>query len=279
MKQLCVLLMFLVSIGSFAQEEDQVDQFLDELFAKEGLDVEELLQQLDSNFLYLNTSFSNPLYFSGRDYDVDQFALSPQISYYFSNGFSISWLSNYFSESESVWDNHSLSLYYLHKVSNSPISLMGGVSRVLYSNSLYEDQTNVSLGGSIDFDNYHYGGSFYLNTNPSDSSSLQCSMSLYAKWELLTNEDLKLTFRPDLSFLWSNYTYAQTTERMNGMTFTRELSDHSLVNSQLKLPLHLYLGNFDIQCSYNLNFPKALKLEDPIERSSYVSISLGYFIR
>lgn len=269
----------MVSLSGYAQDEDAVDQFIEELFATEGLDIEKLRQELDSNFVYLNTSFSNPLYFSGRDYDVDQFAFSPQISYYFSNGFSVSWLSNYFSASEPVWDNHSLSLYYLYRIPKSPLSIMGGASRVFYSNTLFENQTNISIGGSVDFDNYHYGASVYLNTNPIASTSMQSVGSLYFKWELIEGEHFKLTFRPELSLLWSNYEYTQTFLLKNGTPTSSTLRDHSLVNTQLKLPLHLYSGNLDVQCSYHYNFPKALAFEDPIENSAFVSISVGYFIQ
>lgn len=278
MKHLLIMFVFL---GFFqpilGQETDEIDAFLDDFFASENQDIEALLAQLNSNFIYFSSSFQSKTYFSGRDYDVDQFRFSPQLSYYFSNGWAISYNANYYSQSQPAWDNQNIGISYTKKIPKSPLGFMGNFSRSMYAQSQYTDANYLSLGAFANESNYLYGAGIYYSVGGSSFANNQMAANAYYKFTLIKNAIGKITFRPELNVLWGNYDYeVQSGKGMQAKWIT--LNEFSKINTMVRLPIHYYGNSIDLTLEYDFNFPTLLKSESSVSNSSYIGISLGYFL-
>ncbi len=272
---------FFFCLGIFqpiwAQEEDEIDAFLDEFFASENPDVEALLNQLDSNFIYLSTTYQNKTFFSGRNYGLNQYRLSPQLTYFLSNGIALSYNANYYSKTAPPWDNQNIGISYTKKIPRSPLGVMGSFSRSIYSQSQFTDVNYLSLGIFANQKDYHFGGGLFYSLGGDSFTSNQWAANVFYKFTLSRFSTGKITFRPEISMLWGNYTYE--VERGHGMQSNLiTISDFSKINSLVLLPIHYYQNSIDFSLEYGFNFPTLLKSESSVSNSSYIGVCFGYFI-
>lgn len=92
-KRTFLLFLFLsVFLKGLSQTEDpQAKNVLDELFALDSLAVNEILQGVKKDALYLNLGFDEQAYFSGRDFGLEQYSLQPSLTYIKGNHFFSIW--------------------------------------------------------------------------------------------------------------------------------------------------------------------------------------------
>ena len=101
------LLPFLI-FSQADEEEIILNSVLDQLF-----ETDSPLVDLDrSDYLYSTFSFDDKVYFAGRDFGINQYSFTPNISYMRGQNFFLSLGSAYFSELRPNWDFISLSSGY-----------------------------------------------------------------------------------------------------------------------------------------------------------------------
>ena len=113
------LTLFLILIGvhtTISQEksikEKEVDEIIDALFNEDEA-IDELMDELSNfKFLYLSLDYNSDTYFSGRDIDIDQYNLKPQLTYMNAKGFFASLSGTYYSEFIPKWDFTSATFGY-----------------------------------------------------------------------------------------------------------------------------------------------------------------------
>ena len=68
------------------EKSSDIDELLDELFIIDTLAVLKAYEDLKGGFLYASISFDEQAYFSGRDFNIDQFGIAPSLTYLSSGG-------------------------------------------------------------------------------------------------------------------------------------------------------------------------------------------------
>ena len=271
------LLLICWSSLSFAQntepeEPSDINELLNELFVVDTLAILQAYDDLKGGFLYASINFDEQAYFSGRDFDINQFGLAPSLTYLSSGGSYLFAGGSYYSELDPAWDlfalgagqfwclgtkkQWSVSASYTH--SFLPEDSEGLNTHRLSSSVSYKlDPLQFNLAGG-----YLFGAepSNYLSTSISyDATLAQCGA-------------FKLTFEPNLYLLFSQQNII---EQVSFFRFT-ESTVFDRVNSQIELPFTLDNDILDITLSYTRNFPNNLFEDEDLSSSGYVSISLGW---
>jgi len=276
MKKIIFIGFFLFSflVSSQTDEEDIIlNSVLDELFKTDSL-----LVDLDrSDYLYTTFSIDDKVYFAGRNFGINQYSFTPNISYMRGQNFFLSLGSAYFSELNPNWDFISLSSGYSVFLDNSnQFNLTGIYSRIFFSADADELNPNRLAISLV----YHKKN---LRTRMSGGYLFGGSSSLYSALGVSYNinlvEDYKwdLTFNPELSFLFSQ----QTVSEQISSGFSPQQIDQDvfeLINTKIEFPIELDFGPWDFEVSYNLNFPNPLIGETNIINTSFFTFTIGYFV-
>ena len=257
-----------------SKESSNIDELLDELFVVDTLAVLQAYDELKGRFLYASISYDEQAYFSGRDFDIDQFGLAPSLTYLSSGGTYLFAGGAYYSELDPQWDlfalgagqfwslgtkkQWSVSASYTH-------SFLGDDSEELNSHRLSSsvsyklDPLQLNVAGG-----YLFGAepSYYLST----SVSYDATLAQIGTFEL--------TFEPSLYLLFSQQ---NVIEQVSLFRFS-ESSVFDRVNSQFEIPLSIDNNAVDITLGYVLNFPNNIFEDEDLSASGYFSISLGWLI-
>ena len=277
MKKIIFIGFFLFSflVSSQTDEEDIIlNSVLDELFKTDSLSVD--LDRPD--YLYTTFSIDDKVYFAGRNFGINQYSFTPNISYMRGQNFFLSLGSAYFSELNPNWDFISLSSGYSVFLDNSKrFNLTGIYSRIFFSADADELNPNRLAISLV----YHKKN---LRTRMSGGYLFGGSSSLYTALGVSYNinlvEDYKwdLTFNPELSFLFSQQTVSeQISSGFSPQQIEQDVFE--LINTKIEFPIELDFGPWDFEVSYNLNFPSPLISETNIINTSFFTFTIGYFVR
>ena len=276
MKKIIFIGFFLFSflVSSQTDEEDIIlNSVLDELFKTDSL-----LVDLDrSDYLYTTFSIDDKVYFAGRNFGINQYSFTPNISYMRGQNFFLSLGSAYFSELNPNWDFISLSSGYSVFLDNSKrFNLTGIYSRIFFSAdadelnpnrlaiSLVYHKKNLRTRMSV---GYLFGG----------SSSLYSALGVSYNINLVEDYKWDLTFNPELSFLFSQQTVSeQISSGFSPQQIEQDVFE--LINTKIEFPIELDFGSWDFEVSYNLNFPSPLISETNIINTSFFTFTIGYFV-
>ena len=276
MKKIIFIGFFLFSflVSSQTDEEDIIlNSVLDELFKTDSLSFD-----LDrSDYLYTTFSIDDKVYFAGRNFGINQYSFTPNISYMRGQNFFLSLGSAYFSELNPNWDFISLSSGYSVFLDNSKrFNLTGIYSRIFFSADADELNPNRLAISLV----YHKKN---LRTRMSGGYLFGGSSSLYSALGVSYNinlvEDYKwdLTFNPELSFLFSQQTVSeQISSGFSPQQIEQDVFE--LINTKIEFPIELDFGSWDFEVSYNLNFPSPLISETNIINTSFFTFTIGYFV-
>ncbi len=275
------------SIFTAAQEpnskEEEVNEIIDELF-NEGEVLDELIASL-SNFqlLYFSVDYNSDTYFSGRDIEINQYNIRPQISYMHSKGFFTSVSGVYYSEFEPKWDFTTVTLGFGKSIGkNKTLRYYTAYSRYFYSGdvaNLYTNTLNMGLG--IRNKKRTLGTQFSLGYLFGQDQSYQVASRTYLALNLYKRKKTRLQLRPELNVIAGKQTielaqtYVQQGEVVTGYL---ENDIFDLINTQINLPLQFRSKSFDLELGYNLNFPSPIGDEDDLKTTGFFNLSMAYMI-
>ena len=266
------LLPFLI-FSQADEEEIILNSVLDQLF-----ETDSPLVDLDrSDYLYSTFSFDDKVYFDGRDFGINQYSFTPNISYMRGQNFFLSLGSAYFSELRPNWDFISLSSgYSIFLDKSKQFNLTGIYSRIFFSADADELNPN-RLAFSLVFNEKGFrtrlSGGYLFGGSASFYSALSVSYDI----KLIENYKWDLDFSPELSFLFSQQSVSE--QISSGFLYQQTDQDvFELINTKLELPLEIDFGRWDFEVSYNLNFPNPLISETNISNTSFLTFTIGYFV-
>jgi len=264
---------------SFAQnpeseEPSDIDELLNELFVVDTLAVLQAYDDLKGGFLYASISFDEQAYFSGRDFDIDQFGLAPSLTYLSSGGTYLFAGGSYYSELDPAWDLFALGGGQFWSLGTEK---QWSVSASYTHSFLGEDREGLnthrlssSASYKLDPLQLNVAGGYLFGADP----SYYLTSSITYETTLAQIGTFKLTFEPNLYLLFSQQNII---EQVSFFQFT-ESTVFDRINSQLELPFTLDNNTLDITLSYTRNFPNNLFEDEDLSSSGYVSISLGWLI-
>ena len=257
-----------------SKELSGIDELLDELFVVDTLAVLQAYDELKGGFLYASISFDEQAYFSGRDFDIDQFGLAPSLTYLSSGGTYIFAGGSYYSELDPAWDLFALGAGQFWSLGTKK---QWSVSASYTHSFLGEDSEGLNthrLSSSVSYKltplQLNVAGGYIFGADP----SYYLTTSITYETTLAQIGAFELTFEPNLYMLFSQQ---NITEQVSFSRIT-ESTVFDRVNSQLEVPFTLNNNTLDITLSYTRNFPKNLFEDEDLSSSGYFSISLGWLI-
>ncbi len=282
---LLYLCLFFCSISVFSQEppskKTDIDKYIDELLLEEQSLDELLASFINFHFLYLSLNYNSDTYFSGRDIDIDQYNISPQITYMHSKGFYASVSGIYYSEFIPKWDVTTATIGYGKSFGKDKIwRYYTSLSGYLYSDNnidgLYNG--NISVGFGIQNKNRTLGsvlsGSYYLGSD----AAYQIVSRTYANLKLLKTKKHHLKIRPQLSI----FTGTQVVDVLSDTTLQGSVISQNnvfgLINTQINFPIQYSTNSFDFELGYNLNFPSEIGTETDLKNTSFFNIGISYLL-
>ena len=256
------------------KEELELDNILNELFNTEELSIE--AKKL--SYLYYTLSYSDKAYFAGRDFGIDQYGITPSLSFMSSNNLFVSLGSACYSELDPQWDLISLSTGFSKSLGKEEkLSLTGIFSRSFFlsntsdlnpnriSTSISFTEKNLKIRGS---GGYLFGG----------SSTFYASANTEYKIKLIEGQKLNLDFCPEVSFLFSKQTISEEISFSSFNSIVNETDVFDLINTQFSFPFEVDYGNWDFQLIYSINVPKSIRNETDISQNGFLSFAIGYLV-
>lgn len=279
-------MMFLFFGRTVAQTDKQTlseeeEEILDHLLLNEASDELQDILEAPLDFLYCSVEYQNKTYFSGRDIGIDQFNISPQITYLNSNGFFMNLSGVYYSKFQPKWDYTSVTIGYGKRFGKQQI-VRGSVYYDRYFFSEAEDnpfKNGVNIGLELDNKKRTLGTGITTSLLFGSKTTLQVVSTSYAEINLLKNAKQPLKLRPELRLTVGKQTIqlARTfVVRGREITIYNENEDFGLLNTQLFIPLQYSLSNFDFELGYLYNIPSELQGESNLQNNGTFTVTIGY---
>lgn len=277
--------LFFFTVSVFSQESQTkkiaIDEYIDELLLEEQSLDELLASFINFHLLYISVNYNNDTYFSGRDIDLYQYNISPQITYMHSKGFYASVSGIYYSEFIPSWDVTTATIGYgksfgKDKTWRYYTSLTGYLYSENNIDGLYNG--NISTGFGIQNKNRTLGsvlsGSYYLGSD----ATYQIASRTYANLKLLKTKKHHLKIRPQLSI----FAGTQIVDVLSGTALQDSIISQNnifgLINTQINFPIQYSINSFDFELGYNLNFPTEIGDETDLKNSSFFNIGISYLL-
>jgi hypothetical protein len=279
---------------AFAQEAPtskiDIDAYIDDLLLEEESLDEMLVSFTNFNFLYAAINYNSATYFSGRDVDIDQYNIVPQLTYMHSKGFYASVSGIYYSEFEPNWDVTTVTAGFGKSFGKKKLwRYYGSYSYYFYSNDL-DNLYNSSASGGLSIRNKkrnlgtQISGTYYFG----NELGYQLVSRSFATINVLKTNKHQLKFRPQLSII----TGTQIIDLSGGsleklLVAPEELvvddiivqsSAFGLINTQINLPLLYSTSSFDFELGFNFNFPSELEGETDLKNTSFFNVGVAYLI-
>lgn len=269
-----------VSYGQEITDDQEIDSLLDELFFSDEKLVDDLLNALnDYNFIYSSVTYSSNTFFAGRDSGVDQFNITPQISYFNSSGFNAAVTSVYFENQDPNWDFVSITAGYgntLGKSKNFHYNL--GYSRFFFSDGFDDFNNSIDVTFGVRNKERTFGvigaASYLFGTQ----QSLQLASRLYGNFALSRGTGYAFKFRPQLNFLFAEQAITFMPPPRDGLPPPPPITieEFGLLNTQLSIPISYTSSSWDIELGWNVNFPNPIDREGDLDSTNFFSLTLGY---
>ncbi|MGV8947402.1 MAG: hypothetical protein ACOH1N_13300 [Lutibacter sp.] len=287
MKKYLTLLIWISSLAfAYSQEitkEKEIDDLIDELFMEDEV-IDELTASLKNfQFLYISATYNSDTYFSGRDIGIDQYNITPQITYVNSNGIFASLSGIYYSEFVPKWDVTVATVGFGKNIGKKKLFKYAvSYSKYFYTedlNNIYTNTFNVGLGIRNKKRNIgtQLSGSYLFGKD----QSFEIASRSFVDFNLLKRPHSNLKFKPQLNIIAGK----QTIELARIVNQSGQLSTEyvqndvfDLINTQINLPFLYSTNSFDFEAGYNINFPNAIGNESNLKNTGFFNFSIGYLI-
>lgn len=255
-------------------ETNEIDTILDEFFVVDTLAVLQAYDDLKSGFLYASISYDDQAYFSGRDFNIDQYGITPSLTYLNSQSIYLFAGGSYYSALDPAWDMIVLGVGRFWSIGKQKKwSVSAG-----YTHSFIDDNgeelNKHRLSSTVSFKEQPFqlsiASGLLFGADP--SYYLSASGSFDATIAQINN--FELNFEPSFYMLFSQQSIV---EQVSFFRFA-ESTVFDLINSQLELPLVFDNDNIDLTLSYTLNFPNNIFADENLSTSGFFSLSLGWLI-
>ncbi|CAM1372673.1 hypothetical protein [Tenacibaculum xiamenense] len=285
-KKYLFYLLLMLAPYSYAQEleddfSEEENEIIDDLLNEESLDDLLALTNLKSDFMAISFDYNSKTYFSGRDIGIDQFNITPQITYLSSGGFFTNLSAMYYSEFQPKWDFVFITLGYGHRFGkNDQFRWFTSYDRYFFSDPDSNPFKNaINAGIEVENKSRTLGTDLTTSYLFGTGGSVQFVSTSYGEIKLLEKGKSQLKLRSELRVTVGQQTIQLArTFRFRGRLITvyEENDDFGLVNTQLYIPLQYSFNNFDIEFGYVFNIPSELEGETNLPNTSTFAVSISY---
>jgi hypothetical protein len=255
------------------------------------------LQQSESSQLAIRFSYNSNVLSAGRTLGIENFGLSPGISYFHKSGF--------YADASGFWSKDFEPSYYLSVLSagymkdiTKHLSIMAGFDKYAYNfkgDDVYIPYRNtLSFTPIVDINPISLSVNYSFYFGDQYAHRLMPGLSFTAARRKLWNFD-RISISPSFFLLWGNeiitkieYVPPSTLRelvqnvREYGTRYKTVITENEVfgvMNYAISLPLSISYKNWGFSLTYIYNIPKALPGEpENLSESTYVTGSLMYLI-
>lgn len=287
MKKYITLLLWLSGLTfTHAQEptkEKEIDDLIEELFMEDEVINELTASFKNFQFLYISATYNSDTYFSGRDIGIDQYNMTPQITYANSNGIFAGLSGIYYSEFVPNWDVTMAMVGYGKNIGKKKLFKYSvSYSKYFYADDINNIYTNTfSVGIGVRNKKRNIGTQISASYLFGEEQSFEIASRSFVDFNLLKTNKTSLKFKPQLNIIAGKQTIELARIYNQGgqlLTESTENDVFDLINTQINLPLIFSTNSFDFEAGYNINFPNALGDESNLKNTGFFSFSIGYLI-
>lgn len=277
-----IILAFMIQLPVLAQT-DRLDSLLNDVFGNDREMIRILNNDKPVHMLYTGTDFQNKTLYAGREIGDNMINLNVNISYFNSKGISLGASGSLYSQLNPMYN-----VTTLHAGLYKPLNQQ----KTLFVNTTYNRYVFTQPDTALDYpfkNNLNTGLSF---RNKWFGARISGSFLFGEDFGMNLNSGVRgiiriirfglyndITFSPEISCYFASETIElESSGSLSGISDDQTSDKYGLLNTQLNLPVHMSLGNFDLGLSYTVNFPttKDNTIDYPI--TSFFSFSFGYFI-
>jgi hypothetical protein len=242
-----------------------------------------MLEQLEPRSqLAVRLGYNSNVLSAGRTLGIEQFGLSPAVSFYHKSGLYADVTGYWSNDFEPAYYLTILSAGYLHTFSKY-FSLIGSYDRYLYNASI-DDQyisfkNTLSITPYVDYKilSFRVDYAFYFGDQTAHRIMPSLSLNL-VKRNFLKIE--KISLIPGAYLLFGNEKSSELVFDSNGITYSIvEKNVFGVMNYAFTFPLYVSHKDFSAYVGYTYNIPKKLSTEITVpSKSGYISAGITYYI-
>ena len=272
-----VALVLVISFNTCFSQTSELDSIFDMLLFEE-VTTPTAAKDIKYQFLYASIDMSNKTVFAGRESGVEGlFDAAGQISWFHSSGFSAGIAGIWYNKIAPNYNTTILSLGYSKQLKSSKkISYRFGLNRFISSDKSYSGKYNNSFGTGFTYRRSRVGMRFDISVPFGKEVTSSYSYDIYSKFKLVDKNNWDITLQPEFSVYFSKETFWMIDSNVNITEEYYQSEKFGLMNSYVKLPLDLTIGDFDLGFTYYYNMPTTNSNIDTYENNSFFNISLGY---
>ena len=287
MKQLLISIAMLIFSSPAWSQPDRMDSLLNDVVWGD----KEMMRLLDppSSYCYIygGVAGENKTMYAGRELEDNMMAMNGNMYFFHSKGFFLGASGSWYGDPGEGYSN-TIATAGLSKPLNAKknLTFRASYSRYFYasSDSAVENPFTNNVGTGISLRNKYIGGRLSLNLLFGQDFGMNITPALFSRLPIVKfGKYNKLQLEPELSvFIGSESVELYQAGSQSGQQGTQtEIAienKYGLLNTQIFLPVCLYVGDFDLELGYSLNIPSTQDANIDYPVSSYFSFSIGYLI-
>jgi len=244
--------------------------------------------------LAVRLAYNSNVFYAGRTLGIDQFGLSPGISYYHKTGF--------FADVSSFWSNDFEPKYYLTILSggymhafSKKFSFAAYYDHYFYNldDDLLLYTNGLTVSPSLDLKPFTFQCDYTFFFGEIHANRVMPSITINIAKKKIWGID-RISFRPTFYMLFGDETFtniiipstpeewlAARLRLQQGLPWykTETYSEFGIMNYSFSLPLNIQHKSFSMSVSYVYSIPKALPSETLLPpESGFVTAGVTYFI-
>jgi hypothetical protein len=242
-----------------------------------------MLEQLEpQSQLAFRLGYNSNVLSTGRTLGIEQFGLSPAVSFYHKSGLYADVTGYWSKDFEPSYYLTILSAGYMHSFSRY-FSVIGNYDRYLYNASIDDQYISfknmLSVTPYVDYKllSFRVDYSFYFGAETAHRIMPSLSLNI-VKRNFLKIEKIRLI--PGAYLLFGNEKSSELVFDNNGITYSIvEKNVFGVMNYAFTFPLYVTHKDFSVFIGYTYNIPKKLSTEITVPpKSGYISAGVTYYI-
>lgn len=277
------MVLILVAGPTVFSQSERLDSLLSDVLGH-GKRLDRLLTP-PSTFVYAGLTSESKTFYAGRELGDQMFSVTGSAFLFHTGGLYFGATGSWYSQFEPRYSSTVVTAGFrktLDRKKHLMIRFSG--SRFLFNlpDTLTEAVNKNLAGAGITFRNEWIGARVSFNALYGSELTMNLVPALFANitiTRLATSG--KIFLAPEISaFIGPETVFSDPSGVMpDPLTITGTGTEaYTLLNAQLSLPVGIYLGDFDFEIRYSLNFPSSGYPDIKYPVSSFISLSAGYLL-
>ncbi len=281
-KKYMFILLTILFVLPLTAQTDRIDSLLNDLIYNENDPLILPETKVKYDFFHTSLNYSNKSFYAGREINSSMSNVYGHIFYFHSSGFFAGVTGLWFEQLSPGYNSTTLTAGFIKAVDKKKhFYFRAAYNRFIYntSDTVSEYPYNNNFGLGLSFRKNWFRTRVSGNVLFGDDYKINLSAAVYSRFTLLRpGKHTKIYTSPEVNAFFSTETVTTTGSAGQNadQTSTNTEEVYGLLNTQLYLPAGISLGDFDLEISYQVNFPVTQDILITYPVTSYVSFSVGY---